>query len=30
MRVRMGAVLESLPLPAIAPRVKDLVSCKDL
>jgi two-component system chemotaxis response regulator CheB len=27
--VRMGAVLESLPLPSIAPRVRDLVSCKD-
>ena len=26
--VRMGAVLESLPLPSIAPRVRDLVSCK--
>ena len=26
--VRMGAVLESLPLPAIAPRIRDLVSCK--
>jgi two-component system chemotaxis response regulator CheB len=27
--VRLGAVLESLPLPAIAPRVRDLVSCKN-
>jgi two-component system chemotaxis response regulator CheB len=26
--VRMGAVLESLPLPAIASRVRDLVRCK--
>ena len=25
--VRMGAVCESLPLPAIAPRVMELVSC---
>ena len=28
--VRKGAVVESLPLPAIAPRVRDLVSCKNL
>jgi two-component system, chemotaxis family, protein-glutamate methylesterase/glutaminase len=27
--VRMGAVCESLPLPAIAPRVLELVSCKN-
>ena len=27
--VRVGAVLESLPLPAIAPRVRDLVSCRN-
>lgn len=27
--VRLGAVQESLPLPAIAPRVKDLVSCRN-
>jgi len=26
--VRIGAVLDSLPLPAIAPRIRDLVSCK--
>ncbi len=26
--VRMGAVCESLPLPAIAPRVLELVSCQ--
>jgi two-component system chemotaxis response regulator CheB len=26
--VRMGAVCESLPLPAIAPRILRLVSCK--
>ena len=26
--VRMGATLESLPLPAIAPRIRDLVACK--
>ena len=27
--VRIGAVMESLPLPAIAPRVRDLVSCRN-
>jgi two-component system chemotaxis response regulator CheB len=27
--VRLGAVCESLPLPAIAPRVLDLVTCKN-
>jgi len=27
--VRMGAVLESLPLPSIAPRVRDLVACRN-
>ncbi len=27
--VRMGAVMESLPLPSIAPRVRDLVPCKN-
>ena len=30
VEVRRGAVLESLPLPAIAPRIWGLVSCQNL